>query len=87
MAQIKNIEQQLRGYILENLLFTEDQSALNNEASLLESGVVDSTGILEVVFFLENHFGIKVEDEEMIPENLDSINNIISYVVRKQAVV
>ncbi|MEW5754797.1 MAG: acyl carrier protein [Pseudomonadota bacterium] len=85
MMEAKHIEQQLRGYILENLLFTKDQSVLKNETSLLESGVVDSTGILEVIMFLENHFGIKVEDEEMIPENLDSINSIVSYVQRKRA--
>lgn len=85
MMEAKHIEQQLRGYILENLLFTNDQSVLKNETSLLESGVVDSTGILEVIMFLENHFGIKVEDEEMIPENLDSINSIVSYVLRKRA--
>lgn len=85
MVETKNIEQQLRAYILENLLFTNDQAVLRNETSLLESGVVDSTGILEVIMFLENHFGIKVADEEMVPENLDSINSIVGYVARKQA--
>jgi len=78
-----NIEQQLREYILENFLFTDDQSILNNGDSFLVKGILDSTGILEVIYFLEDEFGIKVEDEEMIPENLDSINNLVAFVNKK----
>ena len=48
-------------------------------------GIIDSTGILEVIFFLEENFGIKVEDEEMVPENLDSIDNLVAFVARKAA--
>ena len=79
------IEQKLRHYILEDLLFTDDESALNNDDSFLEKGIIDSTGIMEVILFLEEEFGIQVADKEMIPENLDSINNIVSFVLRKQA--
>ena len=79
------IDQKLRHYILENLLFTDDESALNNDDSFLEKGIIDSTGIMEVILFLEEEFGIQVADKEMIPENLDSINNIVSFVSRKQA--
>jgi acyl carrier protein len=79
------MEQKVRSYILSNYLFTDDQSALNSEDSLLERGIIDSTGILEVIFFLEEEFGVKVEDEEMVPENLDSVSNIVSFVQRKQA--
>ena len=78
-----NIEQQLREYILENFLFTDDQSILNNGDSFLVKGILDSTGILEVIYFLEDEFSIKVEDEEMIPENLDSINNLVAFVNKK----
>ena len=78
-----NIEQQLREYILDNFLFTDDQSILNNGDSFLVKGILDSTGILEVIYFLEDEFGIKVEDEEMIPENLDSINNLVAFVNKK----
>ena len=78
-----NIEQQLREYILENFLFTDDQSILNNGDSFLVKGILDSTGILEVIYFLEDEFGIKIEDEEMIPENLDSINNLVAFVNKK----
>ena len=74
----------IRRYILENYLFTEDASALADDASFLESGIIDSTGMMEVIFFLEENFSIRVEDEEMIPENLDSVNNLLRYIERKQ---
>jgi acyl carrier protein len=80
-----NSEQNIRNYILENYLFTDNQSALDNGDSFLDKGILDSTGILEVIYFLEEQFNIKIEDEEMIPENLDSINNILAFVERKTA--
>ena len=82
--QYMSVEQQVRDYILENYLFTDDESALNNTDSFLETGILDSTGILEVIYFIEEDFGIKVEDEEMIPENLDSVDRIAAFVKRKQ---
>lgn len=78
-------EQIMRNYILENYLFTDDQSALANKDSFMEKGFIDSTGILEVIFFLEDELGVKVEDEEMIPENLDSVDNIVAFVAAKKA--
>ncbi len=80
-----SIEQKLRDYILENYLFTSDQSALVNNDSFLEKGILDSTGILEMIYFIEDEYGIKVEDEEMVPENLDSVDKITTYIQRKQA--
>ncbi len=50
----------------------------------MEKGIIDSTGILEVITFIEEDFGIKVKDEEMIPENLDSINNLAAFIQRKK---
>lgn len=79
-----SVENKIRAYILENFMFTDDESALNNADSFLDKGVLDSTGILEVIYFLEEEFGIKIEDDEMIPENLDSVNNIIKFVSVKQ---
>lgn len=73
----------IRDYILANYLFTDDSSALKDGDSFLEKGVLDSTGILEVIYFLEEEFGIKIADEEMVPENLDSVNNIVSFIDRK----
>ncbi|MEW8505322.1 MAG: acyl carrier protein [Candidatus Thiodiazotropha sp.] len=77
-------EATIRNYILENYLFTDDQSALNSTDSFLDKGILDSTGILEVIYFLEDEFGIKVEDTEMVPENLDSVNNIVSFIAKKR---
>ena len=71
--------------MLDNYLFTDDQSALNNSDSFLNKGIIDSTGILEVIYFLEEEFSIHVEDEDMVPENFDSVNNIAKYVEKKQA--
>jgi acyl carrier protein len=80
-----SVENKIRNYILENYLFTDNQAALKNGDSFLEKGVLDSTGILEVIYFLEDGFGIKVADEEMVPENLDSVDKIVAYVGRKTA--
>lgn len=77
----------IRGYILENFLFTTDEAALKNADSLLGKGIIDSTGALELVYFLESRFGVKVEDDEMVPENLDSVDNILAFLARKQAAV
>lgn len=79
-----SVEKKVRDYILENYLFTNEQSALNNNDSFLDKGIIDSTGIMEVIFFLEEEYGITVEDEEMIPENLDSVNNIVAFITLKQ---
>ena len=76
-------EATIRNYILDNYLFTDDQTALNSDDSFLEKGVLDSTGILEVIYFLEETFGIKISDDEMIPENLDSVSNIVAFIGRK----
>ncbi len=75
----------LRQYILENCLFTQDGSRLNDADSFLSTGILDSTGILEIIMFLEETYGLKVEEAEMIPENLDSIDNLVAYIGRKQA--
>jgi len=78
-----SIEDKVKEYILENYLFTDDMSALGNDDSFIEKGIIDSTGILEVIFFLEETFNIVVEDDEMVPENFDSVNNITTFVNKK----
>jgi len=78
--------QQIRQFILNNYLFTDDESKLADTESLMASGVMDSTGILELIMFLEEKFGIKVADEEMIPSNLDSVSNAVDFIERKQLV-
>ena len=73
----------VRRFIGENFLFRDDSDAITHEASLLDAGIIDSTGVLELVCFLETTFGIEVQDDEMLPENLDSIRAIANYVDRK----
>ena len=77
------IKDKIRSYILENFLFTDDQSELNNEDSFMDQGIIDSTAVLELIFFIEEEFGVKVEAEEMVPENLDSVNKVTSFIERK----
>jgi acyl carrier protein len=72
----------IRAFIMENFLFGNDQG-LNDDTSFLDEGIIDSTGILELVSFLEEEFSISVEDEEILPENLDSIKNVVTYLERK----
>jgi len=80
------VKAKVRTYVLENYLFTDDQSALNDDDSFMKLGIIDSTGILEIISYLEEELGIQVEDDEMTPENLDSIENIIAFVSRKSVV-
>lgn len=79
-----SIKQQVREFILRNYLFTDDDKKLSDSQSLMESGTMDSTGILELIMFLEETFGIKVADEEMIPANLDSVQNVVAFLEQKQ---
>jgi acyl carrier protein len=79
------IEAKVRSYILENLMFSSNGADLANDVSLLDRGILDSTGVLEIVLFLEEEFGIKVKDNQMLPENFDSVDNIVRFVGRLQA--
>ncbi len=78
------MQQQIRSFILSSFLFSDDESKLKNNDSLLEQGIMDSTGVLELVAFLESQFGIKVADDELLPENLDSVDQIAAFIARKQ---
>lgn len=78
------IREQVRQFIVKNF-YVADPAALPDHASLLDRGVIDSTGVLEVIGFIESTFGVRVEDEEMLPENLDSIEQISAFVLRKKA--
>jgi acyl carrier protein len=72
----------VREFVIENFLFG-DSDHLENNTSFLEGGIIDSTGILELTAFLEETYGIKIEDEEILPENLDSLKNIDSFLQAK----
>ena len=73
----------LRGFVLENFMFGAVPDELDENASFLESGIIDSTGVMELVGFLEDRFGITVEDAELTPENLDSISRLCAYLAAK----
>ena len=78
------IENQIRQFLLENFVLSSQLDELNADDSFLENGVVDSTGILEMIFFAEDHFGIQIDTSEVLPENFDSINCFAAYIRRKQ---
>ena len=77
-------ESKIRAYIVDSFLLG-DAEGFDNTASLLESGTMDSTGVIELVEFLETTFAIQVADEELIPENLDAVRDIAAFVERKLA--
>lgn len=81
------IETEIRQFVVDNFLFGRDEPKLGPEDSFLDAGVIDSTGVLELVSFLERHFGIQVDDADLVPENLDSIAGIVRYVSGKRPAV
>ncbi len=80
---MEQIKQTVKNYILENVLYGAGEDELNYEDSFLEKGIIDSTGVLEIVSFIEEEYDFTVEDEEMVPENLDSVNNLAQFIKGK----
>ena len=80
--QSLDITAEIRSFVITNFLYGQADELSNND-SLLENGFIDSTGVLELVSFLQDRFDIQVEDDEVIPANLDSIRYLVDYVVRK----
>ena len=78
-----NVEQELRRFVIDNFPFGAVGEGLSNDDSFLDQGIIDSTGVLELVTFLEETYEIKVEDEELVPDNLDSINRLVKFLERK----
>jgi acyl carrier protein len=83
VTDLNSIRKELRAFILETFLFGDDTQGFENADSFMEKGIIDSTGVLELVSHLELTFGITVEDEEMVPANLDSLDNLAAFVQRK----
>lgn len=81
------IKERIRGFITSNFLYGQGGTSLDENASLLAAGAIDSTGVLELVTFLESTFNIRVEDADIVPDNLDSVNRIATYVGRKLSVL
>lgn len=81
------IKSKLKTFIKDNFLLGYDSFNFGDDDSFLERGVIDSTGVLELVNYIEETFGINVEDEELVPDNLDSLNRLAGYVERKKQYV
>jgi acyl carrier protein len=82
---MEQISQKVREYIAQSILFSSNGYPYPDEASFLESGIVDSMNVMEIVTFTEKAFGIKVRDAEIVPANFDSVSNISQYIQRKLA--
>lgn len=78
---MEEVERELRSYVVGNFLFGRDDPSLGNGDSLMERGVVDSTGVLELIRHLETRYGIDVADEDLVPANLDSVSNLARFVL------
>lgn len=81
-------EQQIKGhikeYIINNFLFGSEDTIIEDHDSFLKKGIIDSTGILELIGFIEENYQVKVEDHELLPENLDTLNNVTRFILTKQ---
>jgi len=80
---MNNIAEELRHFVVENYLFGRSDVELKGDDSFLDRGIIDSTGVLELVTFLEGTYQIQIQDEEVIPSNLDSINNLLRFLEAK----
>jgi acyl carrier protein len=79
------MEPELRSFLAENFLLGEEFRGLPGSASLIEAGIIDSTGVLELVGFLERTYGLHIADDELVPENLDSIDRVVRFVESKRS--
>jgi acyl carrier protein len=84
VGNLEAVEATIRDFLAANYFLGEDPGALSPSVSLIEAGLIDSTGVLELVGFLEEKFTIRITNEELLPENLDSIENIVAFVSRKR---
>jgi acyl carrier protein len=81
---VESVREDIRSYILSNFLFTDDASQLNDTDSFRDGKVIDSMGMVELIHFLEEEFKIKVLDEDMVPEKLDSVDRLVTFVRSKR---
>jgi acyl carrier protein len=84
IAVVEKYAAEIKAFIVSNFLFGQEGNGIADDQSLLESGIVDSTGLLELVAFIEERYAISVGDQELVPENLDSLRNLSQFVVRKR---
>jgi acyl carrier protein len=75
---------EIRQFIVDNFMYGQQTQKFADDASFLENGIIDSTGVLELVAFVEQKFGVSVADEDLVPANLDSVDNLVGYITRKK---
>jgi acyl carrier protein len=80
---MQKIQREVRTFIVDNFLFGQVCADLDDDASFLERGIIDSTGVLELIGFLEHRYRIAIADDELVPANLDSVNRVAGFVARK----
>ena len=85
MAANDEIKRVIKKYIIDNFLFGNETEEIKEEDSFMERGIIDSTGILELIEFVEETYGFAIEDDELIPENLDSLNNLAWFILSKKS--
>ncbi len=74
------MRQELRQFVIDNFLFGKNGDSFTDDDSFLEKGIIDSTGVLELVAFLQSKYSMTIQDEDLVPENLDSIENLMRFV-------
>jgi len=82
-----SVQQALRAFIIESFLPQSGLDSFQDSDSFMERGIIDSTGVLELLEFIEEKFSLKVEDEEVVPDNLDSLDKLTAYICRKKGYV
>ncbi len=81
--KMQEYKESVRQFITDNFLYGEGGDQLADDASFLEEGIIDSTGVLELITFLEDEFRLEIDDMELVPENLDSVNNVAGFILSK----
>jgi acyl carrier protein len=81
---MSDMQTEIRQFVVDNFLFGQSDKPFSNSDSFLEAGIIDSTGVLELITFIESHFGISVDDDELVPANLDSVDRLANFVQRKR---
>ncbi len=78
------LKSEIKYFIIDNFLYGQDDNTLGDDVSFLRTGIIDSTGVLELVSFVQEKFDITVSDEELLPENFDSLNKLAAFITKKR---
>lgn len=84
METKESIKEKVKNYVVENFLFGNEADPIGDDDSFIERGIIDSTGIMELIEFIEKTYDISLDDKELVPENLDSLNNLSRFVLSKK---